>query len=338
MTRFSARYFDGITSRPHAVSVEAGAASLQIVGEQFTRAYPLAQTEVSEPFGQAPRMIRFADGSFLETTDHSAAASVLQAAGHRDRIVAKVQTRWHYALAACLVTIAAIALGYLYGLPKLAEFAAYQVPPEFEAALGQQAVKIVDRQLFRESKLPEARRAALTEQFARIAPRDERSYRLEFRSSRFGPNAVALPGGVMVMTDELVALAASDDEVIAVLAHELGHIERRHFLRRLISSAIVGAVVTLIASDASGLLTALPATLADLAYSRDMEREADRFAVDLLARNGLPPQALASMLERLDAEYRKRRGAKDEGSREIPDYLSTHPATDERINAIRGGR
>jgi len=338
--RFGARYFDGLSSRPCPVTVEAEEAALRILGENLDRRVALCEVEVSEPLGAAPRLLRLGDGSYLESGEHEAVAAALRAVGHRDGVVSRVQTRWTWALAALVVTLATIAIGYLYGLPVVAEFAARRVPVEVEAAIGQRAIKIVDARMFSASKLPAQRQAELSAAFARIAPPDGRAYRIEFRASRIGPNAVALPGGIMVMTDELVKLAQSDDEVIAVLAHELGHIEQRHFMRRLISGAIVGAVITLLSSEASGLLTALPATLADLAYSRDMEREADAFAIALLKRNGLSPEPLATMLERLEQAHGEKGSKSDKGSDDIkvPRYLLTHPHTEERIAAIRAAR
>jgi Zn-dependent protease with chaperone function len=344
--QFGARYFDGRSSRPRAVTVVAEVDGLRIRGEDLDRRVALREVEVSEPLGAAPRLLRLREGAYLESSEHDAVAAALRVAGHRDGVVSRVQTRWTWALGALVATLATIAVGYLYGLPVVAEFAAKRVPVEVEAAIGQRAIKIVDAQMFAPSSLPPARQAELSAAFARIAPQDGRAYRLEFRASRIGPNAVALPGGIMVMTDELVKLAQSDDEVIAVLAHELGHIEQRHFMRRLISSAIVGAVITLLSSEASGLLTALPATLADLAYSRDMEREADAFAVALLKRNGLSPEPLATMLERLERAHGEKSSKSDKGGKDgkggddikVPRYLLTHPHTEERIAAIRAAR
>jgi Zn-dependent protease with chaperone function len=98
--------------------------------------------------------------------------------------------------------------------------------------------------------------------------------------------------------------------------------------------------MTLLTSEASGLLTALPATLADLGYSRDMEREADLFAIDLLKRNGLSPEPLATMLERLEQAHGASNDKGGTNSKEIKvlRYLLTHPHTDERIAAIRAAR
>lgn len=300
--------------------------------------YPLGEARVSERLGAAPRLIHFADGSHLETTDHAAAEAALAAAGVHDGWVARVQGHWRGAMAAVVLSAAAIFAGYVYGLPWFAEQVALHVPPGLEGAIGRQSVKILDARLFEPSTLPQERQEALMRRFAELAPKDGRSYRIEFRASHVGPNALALPGGVILMTDELVELAADDEEVLAVLAHELGHIERRHLLRQLVTSTVTGTAATLIAGEASGMLTALPATLADLSYSRDMEREADAFAVVLLRARGWRPEALADMLGRLEAEHGGRPSDAASASADWTDYVSTHPPTAERVEAIRRAR
>lgn len=358
---FSAQYFDATSSRPQFLDVLAADGELVLQTASGERRYSLRSAKVAERLATAPRIVTFDDGSFIECSDHVAIDRALAAVGRRASWIELAQNHWHYALLATVLSVAAIWIGYAYGLPRVAEFAAYRVPPEVEAAIGRHAVEVIDKRLFGASKLPADRRAALTQRFERMAPPDGRAYRIEFRSSPvMGPNAVALPGGIIVMTDELVKIAPSEEAVLAVLAHELGHVEQRHFLRRLISSTVTGAVATLIAGDASGILTALPATLAELSYARDQELEADQFAVRLMRANGLDPEALAQALEALEAAHRQRdagggdkkiattkdrpvdggeradRADRPRGS--WTDYVSTHPATEERIAAIRAAR
>jgi hypothetical protein len=83
-----------------------------------------------------------------------------------------------------------------------------------------------------------------------------------------GANAFALPGGTVVVTDQLLELSPDDAALAGVLAHEIGHVEHRHLMRQLISGTVVGVVATLLAGDTSSVMVALPAVLADLSYSR----------------------------------------------------------------------
>lgn len=331
---FAARYFDGRSSRPHEVVATVEGSALRLLGTELDRSFPLTDARVSERLARAPRLITFGDGSYCEVSDHATLDAVLAATGFQDSLVVRLQQRWRYALGAVIGTVAAVALGYFYGLPWAAHLIADQVPAEVEARIGRDAVAWIDKNFFEPTQLPEAQRAHLTERFAEIAPQDAREYRIEFRKSKIGPNALAFPGGMIVMTDELVALSPGDEALLGVLAHELGHIQQRHLLRRLISSTVTGAVATLLAGDASGIATALPATLADLSYSRDMEREADDYAVERLQAVGLPVTPLADLLERMEAAHAAR--AKDRGGRvRLDGYLSTHPDTGERVKKLR---
>lgn len=347
--RFAGRYYDGRSSRAQPVAAQIDGGWLRLRHEDAQadspplREAPLASLQISERTAAAPRILRFDDGAFVESSEHAALDPALAAAGRGDGWVVRLQNRWRHALAALVATLLLLWLGYAYGLPIVAERIAYAVPVEAEAAIGQRAVEIVDRRLMSPTELPAARRQALAERFAGIAPPGARSYRIEFRRSLLGANALALPGGIIMVTDDLVKIAPGDDAILAVLAHELGHIERRHFLRRLISSAAIGAALTVIAGDASGLLSALPATVMELSYSREHELEADAYAVHLLREHGIDPEALAQALLALEAAHGggPEDGAAKDGDRRglrVSNYLSTHPATEARIAAIRAAR
>jgi len=154
---------------------------------------------------------------------------------------------------------------------------------------------------------------------------------LEFRDSAFiGPNAFALPGGTIVITDAMIKTAQSPEEVLAVLAHEIGHVESRHALRHVLQSSAVGVVAASVTSDAASLSVAvagLPVLLAQTKYSRDFEAEADEYGFQLLKQHQLSPDAFASLMERLTQ--------KQESTERAYAFLSTHPVTAERIKRAR---
>jgi len=139
-------------------------------------------------------------------------------------------------------------------------------------------------------------------------------------------NAVALPGGKIVVYSGLLATAGSADEVAGVMAHEICHVLHRDGLRQVISRLGNAAVISLMlgGGDIAGLVAGA-GELDRLAYSRDQERAADFEGLALMARAGLQPAAMAAFFERLQA--REPRG--------IPAILSTHPDTAARIVEIR---
>jgi Zn-dependent protease with chaperone function len=165
-------------------------------------------------------------------------------------------------------------------------------------------------------------------------------YRIVFRSSPdLGANAFALPDGSIVMLDELVALTEDDNEIIAVLAHERGHIERRHAMRMVLQSSVVGLVMAWYVGDVSGLLATVPAVVAQAKYSRDMESEADEYAEQTMRLNAMSPCLLSGILDKLEASHlagnaeEKHADGAGKGG-ELMDYLSSHPATKERTRLL----
>jgi len=146
----------------------------------------------------------------------------------------------------------------------------------------------------------------------------------------FGPNALALPGGIIVITDDMVKAAEATEEVLAVLAHEIGHVELRHTMRSVLQNSVVAAAAAAVTSDAASLSVAvasLPLLVAQTKYSRKFEAAADEYAFSLLKQKGYSPTAFASLMERLAKKYEKETGPFA--------YVSTHPVTAERVQRAR---
>ncbi|MBK4736867.1 M48 family metallopeptidase [Noviherbaspirillum pedocola] len=322
----AASYFDGKSSRRHRVTLHVEDEIARIQGDAERRC-PLAQLRVSEATRHGASMVTFPDGAYLEVDDAAAFATLLSDTGHVDGIVARLQQSWRAALLATLALVLLLAVGWRYLLPPLTAAAAAAIPPAVEQSLGERMLAFLDDRLMRPSKLPAERQEAIHERFLRMLPDDTVAPpALLFRASRIGPNALALPGARIVLTDELAQLLKDDDDALmAVLAHEAGHLRRRHLMRRLVHDSATGAAMTALFGDASGLFAALPAMMLDTRYSRDVEREADDEAAMLLRSNGLASSKLADALEKLSA-----------GRKEPPPWLATHPPTPERIARLRG--
>ena len=154
-------------------------------------------------------------------------------------------------------------------------------------------------------------------------------------------NAFAVPGGVIGVHTGLLLYAQSEDELAMVLAHEIAHLSQRHFSRGveqqrrqqpitmagLLSSAVLAAT-----SGGAAGLAALSATQAAsqasaLRYSRSNEREADRIGMQTLVDAGMDPHAAPRMFERMLVSSRR--------SRDIPEFLRTHPLSENRVSDTR---
>lgn len=322
----AAVYFDGVTSRRHQVTLTVANSIASIAGD-VERQCPLADLRVSEASRHGARIVTFPDGAYLEIEDKAAFAALLATTGHRGTLVARMQQSWRATLLAAAGMAILLLLLWRFALPLFANAVAAALPASVEQAVGKRVLEELDQRYFSETTLSQASQQRIATQFARLAASLDcaAQYRLLFRKSRIGPNALALPSGQIVLTDELARLLDDDSEALmGVLAHELGHLQRQHLMRRVVHGVATGAATMALFGDASSMLATVPAVLLDLKYSRNAEIEADDFAARLMRSAGMDPARLAVGLERL---------AGDGGDTVV--YLSSHPATAERTARLR---
>lgn len=235
-------------------------------------------------------------------------------------------------IAAFVVFVAMVIAAYFYGIPMVARLVADRFPVPIIARIDTETLAALDRQVFAPSALPRERQDVIANAFRALKPRGESApHNLVFRKSdAIGANAMALIGGTIVVTDGLVAIARDDREILGVLAHEAGHVEGRHGLRGLVQNSLISMLLALVIGDVSALAAAASSSVLEASYSRDLEREADAYAIETLRANRIPLKFLADMLRRLDS------AAGTSGMPSALRYLSTHPATDERIRQLEG--
>lgn len=340
----SALHFDGKSARAQAVSLRFSASGVVVCGEAGEWSLRPEQFSVSEALGATPRSLMLADGQSFEVGDVAALACALRLLGRREAAVTRWQQSWRSVCAALAATVLLVLVAYQWGLPALSRGLAAAAPAAVSEHLSRQTLAFLDRGLTRPSRLPEARQAALRAKAQQWFPpaAGGPAWQLQFRASALGPNALALPNGEIVLFDALVELAEGDEQVLAVVAHELGHVAARHGLRQLIQSSLVGFVAGAYLGDLSALVSGLAAALLEAGYSRDFEREADAYAVAWLRVLGQPPQLLAAMLQRLEAAHAAAAGeaAGDAASDRQTGWggLASHPETAERIARILADR
>lgn len=138
-------------------------------------------------------------------------------------------------------------------------------------------------------------------------------------------NAVALPGGRVILFQGLLNQAKSPDEVAGVLAHEIGHVRERHVMQGLLRQ--MGLAVVLGGFDGSGGSTLN--SLLSTTYTRDAEREADEHSMAALNKARISPVATADFFSRL-AALDGSSEMRDRQLRTIASYSSSHPLSDER--------
>ena len=331
MTWTRGRLFDGRSSTPHDVEVQIGIDGVvRVTGAGAARDYRLAEVEISERIGNTPRMLRFPDGSACEVADNEAIDAALEQLGavSPQHGVHRLESRWHYALLAGVALVVVAWATIQFGIPAAARHVAMAMPTATDHALGRQSLELLDSTMFEDTELTEERQAALRERFAAMTRdlADGHDYRLEFRrGGEIGANAFALPSGIVVMTDELVELAQSDDELAAVLAHEVGHVVHRHSLRMLLQNSATSILMLALVGDissASVLVASVPTVLVQAKHSRQFEAEADDYAYAWLDRAGIARRNFGAILQRLEEKY---------GGEDVPSWLSSHPPTAQRM-------
>lgn len=220
--------------------------------------------------------------------------------------------------------VVALYLVFAVGIPWLAAALAQYVPVEWEEKLGRQTVAMMAPRRCEEAQ-PYLDR--VTSRLLNAA--ENNPYRFEFRVAPMDiPNAFAAPGGSIVVTVPLLQEMETPEELAAVLAHEIQHVLQRHTTRNLVKQATLQLLAVLVLGDVSGMAANLATSLGALSYQRSDELEADHMGMELLERAGVDSAAMARMLERLQK-------LKDQRGGEVPAFLSTHPATSERIGIAK---
>ncbi len=277
-----------------------------------------------------PRVAHLADGASLQCADGAAWDAWLRACGLRESPVVRLQQSWRWTLAGVALLVLLVFGAYRWGVPWAARAAVAAMPPSVDESIGEAGLATIDGHWMQPSELPAAQQQQIRAAFERAVAgmRDVPAHRIVFRKSRVGANAFALPGGTMVMTDQLVQRVGGDTEVlVGVLGHELGHLRHRHGMRLLVQVGALGAVSAVLIGDFSTLLAGVPAMLGQAGYSRDAEREADAEAVRVLRAAGLSPLAMVRFFEALSSGPEGH--AKDSSTLGIA--IASHPADEERI-------
>jgi Zn-dependent protease with chaperone function len=290
---------------------------------------------ISERVGSVPRRITFPDGSLFETADNVAIDMLVSEKRGKNAGWIHRAEAFHPRLIAFVAgTVVLLMLMYRYALPALVEVAVAVTPPVIPQAMSSGTLASLDRTFLSASELPEEKIEPIRDGFAQLTKLTERGpegFNLNFRKGGIvGPNAFALPDGTLVVTDELVELAKGDtDMIVAVLGHEIGHVELKHSLRQLYRALGVAGLIMLIGGDVGDGVEDILVEgggLLSLSYSRGAESAADAHGVRMMIDAKRDPEALARFFEVLEKEL---------SDTSDTSFFNTHPGTPERKQAVR---
>lgn len=330
--RLTADWFDGRSARGQPVEVWFDATTLHF-GEHTE---PLRGVTWPERQRHGQRQILLPGGGLLSFADAAAFDAWAQASGRSDSAVVRWQQSWKLALLSLVLLVAGLAAGYRWGLPWAVDRAVDALPLSAERRLSDHLLDSLDGDWLHPTQLSAADQQAWRERWLRLLtqaraagrPAVPEHFAIHFRagSKTLGPNAFALPGGDVVITDELLKLLHDEpDAVLTVLAHELGHVQHRHGLRMLLRAGAISVVTSVIVGDFSSLLAAAPALMATNAYSRDNEREADAYGRALARAGGADTSRMAVFFRRIAEKHAS------VGEHPLAIAISSHPADAERV-------
>jgi Zn-dependent protease with chaperone function len=318
-------YFDGLSSRRHAVSLTF-LDQLEISeGGQALAAWPYADIRRADsPSGTlrvtcltAPVLAR------LEIRDKAVAEELTSRCPRLDENIPgrrgiAVIVAWSLAAAISIVAIV------LFGVPLAADRLTPLVPQAFERRLGNVAEGQVKAMFGGRICDNASGPAAFTKlvNAVREAGGLDTSVESAVLSTPI-PNAFALPGGKVYLFNGLLAKAENADEIAGVLAHEMGHLKHRDGTRNLIYNGGTSFLIGLLFGDitGSGALIFASRSLVTASYSREAEQNADTFSIDVMHSLGRSPKPMGELLFRVTGK---------EADRGLS-ILAGHPLTEDRL-------
>ena len=358
------QYFDGKSSTARGTALAYDDHGVIRLAYALDKTYQITDLNISQRIGSTTRYITLADGGQFKTRDNDAIDQMCRDLKYQNRqgLVHYLGSRKRYVALTLLVVVVFMYSLVKWGVPAMSRQIAMSLSPDISIALGNGVEQYMEDTWLEPSELSEQRQSQLISLFIDNAKRSHSSIPLNIKFRKggiIGANAFALPNGVIVITDDLIKLAQEDAEIEAIMMHEIGHVVHRHTLRfaiRQFGLTLLAMTLTGDVSSSSSFVVALPGLLVSQGYSREMEREADDYAFEMMLEAGIDTEHFAAMMERLDALYSDTffecieedkfrqqcldaviHSAQDPSKTEsvMERYLSTHPVSQERIDRFR---
>jgi Zn-dependent protease with chaperone function len=326
------RYFFPHMSASHPARLSRDETGLAVALEGEAVAHSLKLVSLSDKLGNVPRKFTFEDGGVFEAFPGADVDSLMGTQTKFFTRLSGVESNLRLVIVCVMATVFVLLASYRWGIPLAARVAAESTPTRIVNLMDTTTLDTLDKALFKVSALPRAQQEPISRVFAQLqaAAPNVRGLSLQFRDGgKIGPNAFALPGGTVVITDQLIKLAKNEDEIAGVLAHEIGHVEHNHSLQQLYRMLGFSMLVLAISGDASQIVDQVMSqatVLQQLAYSREFETDADFRSVELMLAINRDPLAFTHLLMRLQD------GGKSEDKR---DFLSTHPNSQRRMDEVK---
>ena len=335
----------------------------------------LSELKISDRLGNVERKLTLLNGSVFVTQDNDGVDILTKRNASFNSILHKLESNMVWVVVALFVTVATTGAFFKWGLPWASTQLAHALPHKTNEIIAGHTLDFLDEYFFEEESNVDPVRAEQIRQrfFTKLVPLENNAtkinYQLHFRKWEFDdegiPNALALPSGDIILTDKFVELSQNQNEIDAVLLHEMGHVVHRHSLQMLIQGTLITTIVMVATGDSNGLADfglGLGSVLIASSYSRGHETEADIYAFEKMLKAKIDPKSFSTIMARMN-EYMENLNGSDQDQTQKPtkpeknnrseevlikteqneteivnkndssilDYLSSHPNTADRI-------
>lgn len=333
------QYFDGHSPIAHRVTIAITPAGLRIDGTpEQACLWPfedIHQTQ-GQYEGEEIRLERRNDRHDLLVLDDAGFLTALHQlapseVGHLHNPHTRTR-RIGLTVAAGLLAIPLIWFVYTKGVPALAGPLTNAIPYSWETHLGE---ALVEKIAPSEERCSDPRLLEKTNTLVQALVSTVETVPYTFRIAIVDQpilNALALPGGYIIIFRGLLESTETPEEFTGVLAHEIQHILQRHGMRLLVQNMTLGLIIGALTGDVSGIMAFVlegAHVLQSLSYSRFAEEEADRKGMALLLAAGINPDGMISFFEYVKEQHG------DNNQNPLWRYLSTHPTAGDRVAKLR---
>ena len=315
---WKALYFDGRTPTHRNVDVQTDRQGVRIEFESgTTRIWRNEDFSVQQDRSQGPLRLEYGEfpPEILEIADPEFGEVLGKRLPKKSRFLSV-----GFAMLAVLLVPAII----YWGIPLASSWFAYFIPVSLEKQVGQYVIdEVFPSRIVCKT---DTGKQAMEKLVSRLVPLDSAYvFQVEVVDSGL-VNAIAFPGGNILIFRGLLEKSPSADAVAGVLAHEMQHVFQRHGTENLLNQVALSGLFKLLTVEANAIAETLFAgvrTLSLLKYTRELETEADALALQLLYQAGVDPVEMLAMFQVLKNH-----------SSSLPESISTHPDMSSRMEKL----
>lgn len=299
----------------------------------------VSKLKISTRIGNTKRNIILEDGRVFSTIQNDLVDELLLT-NKKSSFIHKLESNILLIFTSLIITIIFAFGVYKWGIPYASKKIAYALPIEATKVISKSSLEFLDKYLLSKTKISKEKQEKITKHFEinilpLIEDKKQFNYEIIFRNWQIEDesiaNALALPDGKIVITDELIKLSTNQKELDSIILHEVGHIYNRHTLQRVSQNTFSALISMYITGDLSTFAQAgvgFASMAAYSKYSRDHEKEADLYSFKKMIQGKIDPIHFATIMSKITKNEHKQKEVQY-------DFLSSHPNTKSRVQKAK---